>query len=450
MKYLSFLLFFYYSILYAQYDKESLQPNNLISPPVVFEAVQYWSVGEDTIDLIIFYRINPSFLIFTKTGNPSQEHYEAKGELIIEITDSSDATVGRDYRPVRILRSSMPAGGVLQTDEIQGIFSFSLRKGFYRIIAEAKDKGSGKSFINRDMRIYTQSAPDSGLGISSVLLIEPIQADSSITMQTLFSPINQGGGIIIGQKGACIFQVVSSDTITDIKIDWKIQKKEEPWEEINLESHNANYTMRYGSVAGIENSKRITLAVKNGPARSRFIFASLPVEKLDAGTYSLTIELTQGTLKTVKESSFKVIWPNRPFSLSNFKIASDALSLIASEKEMDEISSFSAAKSRKAFKEFWHQRDPDTTNGYNSVMAEYYRRVDVSINRFSTANERDGYRTDRGRIFILYGSPTIINRLLKPDSAPAEIWTYEKLRKRFTFSDFGKNGNYILVKTENI
>ncbi len=82
-------------------------------------------------------------------------------------------------------------------------------------------------------------------------------------------------------------------------------------------------------------------------------------------------------------------------------------------------------------------------------MAEYYRRVDESIKRYSTANEKDGYRTDRGRIYILFGAPTIINRLLKPNTVPAEIWTYEKLKKRFTFRDLKKNSNYILVKTED-
>jgi hypothetical protein len=60
----------------------------------------------------------------------------------------------------------------------------------------------------------------------------------------------------------------------------------------------------------------------------------------------------------------------------------------------------------------------------------------------------DGYRTDRGRIFILFGSPSITNRLLKPNAPPAEIWTYENLKKRFTFVDRQRNGNFTLEKEE--
>jgi GWxTD domain-containing protein len=125
-----------------------------------------------------------------------------------------------------------------------------------------------------------------------------------------------------------------------------------------------------------------------------------------------------------------------------------ALSHIATEEELDQMNAFSSSTSKKAFHAFWRKRNPDTTRAYNPVMAEYYRRVDETILRFSSANEADGYRTDRGRIYILFGSPSITNRLLKPSNAPTEIWTYEKLKRRFTFTDQRKTGNYILIKTE--
>jgi GWxTD domain-containing protein len=154
-------------------------------------------------------------------------------------------------------------------------------------------------------------------------------------------------------------------------------------------------------------------------------------------------------LKSKKDFLFDIIWPSRPHSLSDFKIAVDALHHIASEAELDSITAFSPSRSKRAFAEFWKKRNPDTTRAYNPVMAEYYRRVDISLKRFSTSNEADGYRTDRGRIYILFGSPSIINRLLKPNAVPTEIWTYEKLHRRFIFTDQRKTGNYLLIKMEN-
>jgi GWxTD domain-containing protein len=416
--------------------------------PVIFEAIPYWSSDTTSIELVVLYRVSPSFLFFAKANNTQEERYEAKGELVVEIMDSNNATVGREVRPMRIERISVPSEDAPPSDEIQGIFTFKLKKGFFKIVVEAKDSESGKSFINRDTKVDAQTFSASGLNVSPIMFIEPIQSDSSSSDHTIFSPINHGGNVIIGQAGVCLFQVVTPDTSTDIHLAWKIQSKNED-DEISQELQGEQCSQRDGTLAVIENVKRVSFTIKKGPAHSRFVFAPIPIKRLDAGTYLLTAIVTQGALKSVKEFRYKVIWPLKPRSLSDPKVAVDALKLIATEEEIDQMSAFSSDKSRKAFRAFWHKRNPDTTRAYNSVMAEYYRRVDESIKRFSTTDEKDGYRTDRGRICILFGAPSITNRLLKPNTAPTEIWTYENLKKRFTFRDSKKNSNYLLMKTEN-
>ncbi len=448
MRYLTFFFVFFSSISFAQFDKETTRLDAHTMSPVIFEAIPYWSSDTTSIELVVLYRVSPSFLFFAKTAKTQEERYEAKGELIVEIMDSNNVTVGREVRPMRIERISVPSEDAPPSDEIQGIFTFQLKKGFFKIVVEAKDSESGKSFINRDMKVDAQTFSASGLNVSPIMFIEPIQSDTSSSDHVIFSPINHGGNVIIGQAGVCLFQVVTPDTSTDIHLAWKIQSKNED-DEISQELQGEQCSQRDGTLAVIENVKRVSFTIKKGPAHSRFVFAPIPIKRLDAGTYLLTAIVTQGALKSVKEFRYKVIWPLKPRSLSDPKVAVDALKLIATEEEIDQMSAFSSDKSRKAFRAFWHKRNPDTTRAYNSVMAEYYRRVDESIKRFSTTDEKDGYRTDRGRIYILFGAPSITNRLLKPNTAPTEIWTYENLKKRFTFRDSKKNSNYILVKTEN-
>jgi hypothetical protein len=449
MRYLTFFFVLFSSISLAQFDKEATRLDAHTMSPVIFEAIPYWSSDSTSIELVVLYRVSPSFLFFAKTNNAQQDSYEAKGELVIEITDSNNVTVGRDSRTMRVERPSMPAEDSPPSDEIQGIFTFKLKKGFFKIVVEAKDSESDKSFINRDTKVDARTFSASDLNVSPIMFIDPIQSDSSLSDHTIFFPKNRGGNAIIGQAGVCSFQVVSPDTSTDIHLAWKIQSKNEDDNEISQELQGEQCSLQNGTLAVIENAKRVSCTIKKGPARSRFVFAPIPIERLDAGVYLLTATVTQGALKSVKEFKYKVIWPLKPRSLSDPKVAVDALKLIATEEEIDQMSAFSSVKSRKAFQAFWHKRNPDTTHAYNSVMAEYYRRVDESIKRFSIADEKDGYRTDRGHIYILFGAPSITNRLLKPNTSPTEIWTYENLKKRFTFRDSKKNGNYILVKTEN-
>jgi GWxTD domain-containing protein len=449
IKHLAFLLVLCSSISFAQFDEEMVRRDARPTSPVIFEAIPFWSSDTTAIELFILYRVSSSFLFYAKTNNTRLENYEAKGELIIEILDSNNVTTERDSRPIRIERNSIPFEDAPSSDEIQGIFAFKLKKGFYKIIIEAKDNESGKSFTNRDTKVDTRTFSNSDLNVSPIMFVYPIQHDSSLTGQTALFPINLGGNVLIGQVGACLFQIVTQDTVSDIHLTWKIQNKNEDDDDVLQELRGEKCIQRNGTFKMIENSKRVSCVIEKGSARSRFFFVPIPLERLDYGTYMLTATITQGALKSEKKYTYKVIWPFRPYSLSDLRPAIEALKLIATEEEIDEMSVSSSSKSRKAFQAFWHKRNPDTTTAYNAAMAEYYRRVDESMKRFSTTNEKDGFRTDRGRIFILFGAPTITNRLLKPNTVPSEIWTYEKLKRRFIFKDTKKNGNYILTKMEN-
>ena len=437
-----------YSSSFAQFNEEMPRAGSRTISPIIYEAIPYWTDDTTSIELAVLYRISPAFLFFAKRDNTQQEIYEAKGELVIEILDDKDATIVRDFRPLRIERNSLPAEDAPPSNEIQGIFQFKLPLGLYRIIIEVKDNESGKSFIDREGKVTAQIFSSSRLNISPAILVEPIPSDTSANEQRKFFPINRGGNIIIGQTGGCLFQVISIDTSANLSLSWKVQRKNETDEDIPQELNGNRCIQQSGTPFITENPKSIFYTIKKDSKHSRLIFVPITFERLETGKYQLTLTMVQDTLKSMKEFAFSVIWPLKPRSLSDFKLAVDALRYIATEEEINQMTVFSSSKARKAFREFWQKQNPDTIRAFNPTMAEYYRRVDETIRRFSSTNEMDGYHTDRGRIYILFGSPSIINRLLKPNTAPTEIWTYEKLKRRFTFTDQQKTGNYILVKTE--
>jgi GWxTD domain-containing protein len=55
--------------------------------------------------------------------------------------------------------------------------------------------------------------------------------------------------------------------------------------------------------------------------------------------------------------------------------------------------------------QFWQRRNPDPDSLYNSVKEEHYRRIAYANEHFSSGVE--GWRTDRGRIYIMYGPPDV-------------------------------------------
>jgi len=106
---------------------------------------------------------------------------------------------------------------------------------------------------------------------------------------------------------------------------------------------------------------------------------------------------------------------------------------------------------------FWEKRDPDPTTPENEFKTVYYKRIALANKSFG-ASGIAGWRTDRGKIFILLGPPQEIQRDFNPEStdsltmnAARETWNYWNLANarlpynlEFAFLDKHGTGNYAL------
>jgi GWxTD domain-containing protein len=78
--------------------------------------------------------------------------------------------------------------------------------------------------------------------------------------------------------------------------------------------------------------------------------------------------------------------------------------------------------------QFWVKRDPTPDTPVNEFKQEHYRRVAYANEHFG--EKIMGCETDRGMIYIIYGSPTEMKTLpistLHPH--PTQIWSYHSLQ----------------------
>ena len=78
---------------------------------------------------------------------------------------------------------------------------------------------------------------------------------------------------------------------------------------------------------------------------------------------------------------------------------------IITDAERRAFESLRSDEEREHFSEqFWQRRDPNPGAGVNAFKKEHYRRLQYANDRFGTATT-DGWKTDRGRIYITYGPP---------------------------------------------
>ncbi len=75
---------------------------------------------------------------------------------------------------------------------------------------------------------------------------------------------------------------------------------------------------------------------------------------------------------------------------------------------------------------FWKHRDPVPETEENEFKSEHYRRIEYVNRYFGRESPKPGWKTDRGRFYIILGPPNDIQRIdSKSEVYDTEIWFYQ-------------------------
>jgi len=124
---------------------------------------------------------------------------------------------------------------------------------------------------------------------------------------------------------------------------------------------------------------------------------------------------------------------------------------IISRKEKKIFLELPPANRGKFIEEFWKRRDPDPETKENEFKEEYLTRI-ATANKLFRGGGKEGFIQDRGRIFILLGSPDEMYTESVGKFANAksyEIWNYQIQHQiQLTFVDFNGDGEYTLIRPD--
>jgi GWxTD domain-containing protein len=112
---------------------------------------------------------------------------------------------------------------------------------------------------------------------------------------------------------------------------------------------------------------------------------------------------------------------------------------IISPEELTAFKALSNDEERDAFiEQFWQRRDPTPDTEENEFKEEHYRRIAYANEHFAAG--RAGWRTDRGRIYIVFGPPDEIeshpsggtyDRPLEEGGGETSTYPFERWRYRY-------------------
>ena len=422
-------------------------------PPFLFlEAVNLISPDSSHSRLDVHYRIDRSFFVAVKNRDASSSwDFISRGEILIEVFDSMQVSRSRSIQRAEI-GAERSEREPTEKSWYQGIASFELVPGLHKIVFEIDDLESERRYVDERTTVRLKRFGASSRETSTPLFVEWVDGKSTPHNMT---PIGFGPHLLFGKKATLLIElpfdkaaagnveaiysvsmtsnlgrsttVVLAETLTNIVVFPKAK----------LEGTKENDKVAY-TISTSDSSKALGVLI---PMTS---------EKLSLRRFDLdvTIKVDNAAFKTTK--AFQMVWPDMPFSLRDIDNAISTLKYITTEDQRDSIRRGNLDERRDNLEAFWTRKDPTAETAYNEVMVEYYRRVDHATRTFGILRDPDGFKSDRGRIYILYGPPTSTGRTLSPTSGYQEEWTYANLGKRFIFADQSKNGNYVLVSTQSL
>jgi len=386
-------------------------------------TLQLGETGQPVIRLD--YRMSRSELLFERT--PPAGYHAAYEVRVIFYREKGERQVAGDTY-TRELRAPTYAATRQRGEDISDHLDFQLSPGKYKVQVAVTDLVAERTSTTA-VPIEVPSAPPGLVWFSDLMLgvLEP--ATGGQDARLVPNPSRHYGDNIVA--------FAASGEIFDRR------------PELTADS---TYHLYY-KVAG-EGGEQVSggdTTVAKRAGRTSFVLRPRLVN-LGAGTYRLTVAMNvppkpgskEKNTTVRRDKSFDVDQSRATMGFASAQSV-EVLRYIATKEESEEIGKLTSEEARKSFWDaFWKRRDPTPDTTENEARDDFYQRVQYANQHFATGGP--GWKTDMGRIYILFGRPDeVVRNPFNFDRPPEEIWYYYRDRRTFVFVDRDGFGRYDLA-----
>ncbi len=230
----------------------------------------------------------------------------------------------------------------------------------------------------------------------------------------------------------------------------------------------STYT-RTVSIEGLDVDYRKVLDNSTREVRSRddlIAVTNINVGVIPRGFYRLQVEVVDNTsgARAVRQKDFRVVSDVAPVVANELNTAvmneqsiqrfRNEIEFLASNDQLEVYDRAGPEDKRDFLIAFWKERDPNPGTPQNEFRIGWLERFSYAEKNFTSPTQPAGWRTDQGRVWIVYGRPDdIIPHPMESGSGmPWVEWIYNQIesigRASFIFADTGGGfGTYHLINT---
>ncbi|QQS35167.1 MAG: GWxTD domain-containing protein [Ignavibacteriales bacterium] len=406
------LLIFLSSSIFAQNENGSKQNSKMVKTNYYLDFLNFRSDQPGMTRLDVFIQVPYSEVQFVKSANG----FSAAYSLTVSVFDENKEKLISEKSWTEKLDVAEFDQTLSKNNFNLSLRSFNLVPGKYLVRTSLEDKDSREEFTVENT--FVVSDLSNHLALSDAMIIS---RKDTVNGSVKILP-NVSKSVLAQRDGVPLFFEVYSRRNQKISVEYDV---------INPENKTVFATTELSEV---DSGKTQT-------------FYTLKDLKLDLGVYAIRITLKNAggekMMSTTKK--FNSRWIGVPENISDMNKAVDQLVYIASSSELDFIKEGENPQEViKRYLDFWKSKDPSAGTEENEIFNEYYRRISYCNEKFSHYSE--GWKTDRGMVFILLGPPSNVDRHpFDYDSKPYEVWDYYDLNRSFVFVDETGFGDYRLI-----
>ncbi|UCD63289.1 MAG: GWxTD domain-containing protein [Candidatus Zixiibacteriota bacterium] len=395
-------------------------------PYFLVDHAVFNSTTPGKVRLEVYYQIYNAALEFYRQGGV----YAAEYEILVAVYGKNDLLVD-SYRDTKRIKVRTEAQAKSRFDYRTNLVKFDLDPEKYEVKLTLTDARSDKS-IERSFKTKAQYLQQKHASLSDIQLVQSASATGDDATK-----FDKGEFTVVPS----VSHKYGSDDALKLMFYFEVYQGQDSASEVQIET-----SLRHDT-RGMLYRDSLSSEFVDGAARQ---LREISLEDLRPGGFRLHIALKGRRDKKVdeKDKYFELVWSEKSLLKHDYESILSQLSIIAQDSDVDQLKGLETFDERqRAFAEFWLGRDPTPGTPDNEVKTEFYRRINFANQHFSYLR-RAGWKTDRGRVYIVYGEPDQVDDYpFVLDRQPYQEWHYyrEARYRKFVFVDENGDGDFRLV-----
>ena len=427
---------------YSEYELEEGHPE------VRMSAMGYLNeVGEGVIN-IAGDIVRRSLILREKDGENV-----ADIEIVITIVASGGDSYSDSYTTTRTVGSGHD-GFNTSSDLLQYEKNMKVPPGHYTVFFTVTDKASGKQTV-REVKTFIPEPGDDKINLTSVQL----QGKNEDRAEKGYMPVTTYDVSMNKDSLRFVIQVTNNESKNSLLVRSRLIRFEADTTAARPVNH-PNYSTSSLPYKGIDyNSQEELEQTERRLDQPESVMIEFPHKRPERGSYRFEVTVRSNgeghgdgeEEELYKARDFSVKGDNFPHLKSPRELAEPLIYLMGRDEHQELMAIEDPDSLKEAVDRFWLS-NIGSINEAKNVISLFYERVEEANKKFT--NFKEGWKTDRGMVYILFGPPQYVETRLNSEHWRSSRhsrdsrynFLFERPRSR---SDYYPFDNYLLQRYQN-